>query len=65
MRQWSRIGAERTHYSQYARRIRTTPNPVISGPYTISGVVAESGRSNAGANVNAFVNQGTFAYSYM
>src|SRR4029077_16741626 len=42
-----------------------TPNPVISGPYAISGVVAESGRPIAGANVNAFVNQGTFGYSYM
>ena len=40
-----------------------TPNAVVSGPYTISGVVAESGRSIAGANVNAFVNQGTFGYS--
>lgn len=45
--------------------IGPTLNPVISGPYTISGVVAESGRSIAGANVNAFVNQGTFGYSYM
>jgi hypothetical protein len=41
------------------------PNQIIGGPYTISGVVAESGRSIAGANVNAFVNQGTFGYSYM
>jgi len=40
-------------------------NRVISGPYAISGVVAESGRSIAGANVNAWVNQGTFAYSYV
>jgi hypothetical protein len=42
-----------------------TPDPVISGPYTVSGVVAESGRSIVGANVNAFVNQGTFNYSYL
>jgi len=42
-----------------------TPIPVIRGPYAISGVVAESGRSIAGANVNAFVNQGNFGYSYM
>ena len=42
-----------------------TPNLVVSGPYTISGVVAESGRPIAGANVNAFVNQGNFGYSYM
>src|SRR6267142_753754 len=42
-----------------------TPIPVTSGPYAISGVVAESGRSIAGANVNAWVNQGTFAYSYV
>jgi hypothetical protein len=43
----------------------STPIPVTSGPYNISGVVAESGRSIAGANVNAFVNQGNFGYSYM
>lgn len=42
-----------------------TPIPVISGPYTISGTVAESGRSIAGANVNAWVNQGNFGYSYV
>ena len=42
-----------------------TPIPVISGPYTISGVVAENGRSISGANVNAWVNQGTMGYSYM
>jgi hypothetical protein len=42
-----------------------TPIPVSSGPYTISGVVAEGGGSIAAANVNAFVNQGTFGYSYM
>jgi Carboxypeptidase regulatory-like domain len=42
-----------------------TPDPLISGPYTISGVVTESGRPIAGANVNAFVNQGNFGYSYM
>jgi len=42
-----------------------TPNLVVSGPYTISGVVAESGRPIAGANINAFVNQGNFGYSYM
>ena len=42
-----------------------TPIPVNSGPYAISGVVAESGRPIAGANVNAFVNQGNFGYSYM
>src|SRR5678815_4731087 len=42
-----------------------TPIPVISGPYAVSGVVAESGRPIAGANVNAFVNQGNFGYSYM
>jgi hypothetical protein len=42
-----------------------TPIPVISGRYTISGVVAENGRSIAGANVNAWVNQGTMGYSYM
>jgi len=42
-----------------------TPIPVIRGPYAISGVVAESGRSIAGADVNAFVNQGNFGYSYM
>jgi hypothetical protein len=42
-----------------------TPFPVNSGPYTISGVVAESGRPIAGANVNAFVNQGNLGYSYM
>ena len=41
------------------------PNRVVSGPYTISGVVAESGQPIPGANVNAFVNQGTFGYSYM
>jgi hypothetical protein len=41
-----------------------TRNLVISGPYAISGVVAESGRSIAGAKVNAWVDQGTFAYSY-
>ena len=42
-----------------------TPIPVISGPYTISGVVAENGRSISGANVNAWVSQGTMGYSYM
>jgi hypothetical protein len=42
-----------------------TPIPVITGPYAISGVVAESGRPIAGANVSAWVNQGTFGYSYM
>jgi len=42
-----------------------TPIPVNSGPYAISGVVEESGRSIAGANVNAWVNQGTMGYSYM
>src|SRR4051812_15440766 len=41
------------------------PIPVNSGPYAISGVVAERGQSIAGANVNAFVNQGNFGYSYM
>jgi len=41
-----------------------TPIPAISGPYAISGVVAESGRSIAGANVNAWVNQGNLGYSY-
>jgi hypothetical protein len=46
-------------------QIGPTPIPVISGPYAISGVVAESGRSIAGANVNAFVYQGNFGYSYM
>jgi len=42
-----------------------TPIPVISGPYTISGVAAESGRSIVGANVNAWVNQGNFGYAYV
>jgi hypothetical protein len=42
-----------------------TPFPVISGPYAISGVVADSGRWIAGVNVNAFVNQGNFGCSYM
>jgi hypothetical protein len=44
--------------------IGPTPIPVNSGPYAISGVVAESGRSIAGANVNAWVNQGNFGYAY-
>ena len=39
-------------------------NRVISGTYAISGVVAESGRPIAGAKVNAWVDQGTFAYAY-
>jgi hypothetical protein len=42
-----------------------TPIPVSSGPYAISGVVAESGRSIPGANVNAWVSQGNLGYSYM
>ena len=42
-----------------------SPLPVSSGPYAISGLVAESGRSIAGANVNAWVDQGNFGYSYM
>jgi hypothetical protein len=42
-----------------------SPLPVSSGPYGISGLVAESGRSIAGANVNAWVDQGNFGYSYM
>ena len=42
-----------------------TPDPLISGPYTISGVVTEGGRPIAGANVNAFVNQGNFGYLYV
>jgi len=42
-----------------------TPIPVNSGPYTISGIVAENGRSIPGANVNAWVTQGTMGYSYM
>jgi hypothetical protein len=43
----------------------STPVPVSSGPYAISGAVTENGRSIAGANVNAFVDQGTLGYSYM
>ena len=42
-----------------------TPIPVVGGPYTISGAVAESGRSIAGASVNAWVNQGNLGYSYV
>jgi hypothetical protein len=42
-----------------------SPIPVSNGPDAISGVVAESGRSIAGANVNAWVDQGNFGYSYM
>jgi hypothetical protein len=48
-----------------ASGVGATPIPVSSGPYAISGVVAESGRSIAGANVNAWVSQGNFGYSYM
>jgi hypothetical protein len=48
-----------------ACRVRVSASPHIGGPYAISGVVAEGGRSIAGANVNAFVNQGNFGYSYM
>src|SRR2546428_6281738 len=35
-----------------------TPIPVISGPYAISGVVAESGRSITVENATAWVDQG-------
>src|SRR6185436_11912335 len=42
-----------------------TPIPVDSGPYAMSGVVAESGRPIAGANVNAFVTQGNLGHSYV
>src|SRR5881628_2436348 len=64
MWQWSRVVPSAPTTASTPGVFGPTPIPVISGPYAISGVVAESGRSIAGANVNAWVNQGTFGYSY-
>ena len=43
----------------------TPPPPGYQpGPYTVSGLVAESGRPVAAANVNAWVVDGSLGYSY-
>jgi hypothetical protein len=46
-----------------------TPSPagptVRTGPYTVAGVVSEGARPIQGANISAWINQGTSGYSYM
>src|SRR5947209_8859328 len=50
--------------STVAGLLPTNP-PVSTGPYSISGVVTADGQPIARANVNAFVIQDNFGYSYM
>jgi hypothetical protein len=38
---------------------------VLTGPYTVSGVVAEGARAIEGANISAWIDQGRSGYSYM
>jgi hypothetical protein len=38
---------------------------VLTGPHTVSGVVSEGNRPIAGANISAWVDQGSSGYSYM
>jgi len=41
------------------------PPPIQSGPYSVSGTLTEDARPIGGANVSAWINQGSSGYSYM
>jgi hypothetical protein len=48
-----------------AQSISSGGPPVLTGPNIVSGVVSEGNRPIAGANISAWVDQGSSGYSYM